>query len=65
LSATAAAPRKDLLKPEQVAARWGVPVSHVWRLAREGKVPHVKLGRYVRFHPDALDEWERSGGRGV
>jgi excisionase family DNA binding protein len=65
MSAHAATTRQALLTPEQVAAKWGVPKSHVWRLAREGKVPHVKLGRYVRFHPDALDEWERAGGRGV
>ena len=48
-----------LLKAEEVAERWGVPRSQVYRLAREGKVPAVKIGRYTRFHPDAVAEYER------
>lgn len=38
-----------LLTAEQVAARWQVPKSQVYRLAREGRVPVVRLGRYMRF----------------
>jgi excisionase family DNA binding protein len=35
----------------------GVP--HTWLLAqaRAGRVPHHKLGHYVRFNPDDLKEW--------
>jgi excisionase family DNA binding protein len=44
---------------EQLAERWQVNVAHVYRLARENQIPHMKLGRYTRFHPDAIDAFER------
>jgi len=48
-----------LLTAEQVAERWQIPASHVYRLARDERIPVVRLGRYVRFHPDALEAFER------
>lgn len=43
----------DLLTPEQVGERLGYTPRYVLRLAREGKLPRVKLGRRsVRFRPD-------------
>ncbi|MGA2454393.1 MAG: helix-turn-helix domain-containing protein [Solirubrobacteraceae bacterium] len=35
----------------------GVP--HTWLLAqaREARIPHHRLGHYVRFNPDDLQEW--------
>ena len=35
----------------------GVP--HTWLLtqAREGRIPHHRLGHYVRFDPEDLKEW--------
>ena len=52
-----------LLTAEQVAERWQVPRSMVYRLAREGKLPTVAIGRYYRFRVAALVEWEQGGGR--
>lgn len=51
-----------LLTAEDLAARWQVPRSHVYRLAREGKLPVVKLGRYKRFRIAAIEAFEASGG---
>jgi excisionase family DNA binding protein len=48
----------QLLTAEQLAARWQVPTSHVYRLAREGKIPVVELGRYRRFRLDAIEWFE-------
>lgn len=48
-----------LWNAEDLAARWGVRESHVYRLAREGAIPSVRLGRYVRFRPDAIEAFER------
>lgn len=31
----------------------------LYRLAREGKVPHIRLGRSVRYRVSALLEWMR------
>lgn len=51
-----------LLTADDVAARWQVPRSHVYRLAREGKVPVVELGRYKRFAEAAVEDFESTGG---
>jgi excisionase family DNA binding protein len=48
----------QLLTAEQLAERWQVAPAHVYRLAREGKVPVVKLGRYYRFRVDAIERFE-------
>jgi excisionase family DNA binding protein len=48
-----------LLTPEELAARWSVPKSHIYRLARAGAVPTVRLGKYVRVHPAAIEAFER------
>jgi excisionase family DNA binding protein len=51
----------QLLTAEQLARRWQVPPSHVYRLTREGRIPVVKLGRYYRYRPDAIDHFEMQG----
>ena len=51
----------QLLTAEQLARRWQVPPSHVYRLTREGRIPVVKLGRYYRYRPDAIDHFEMRG----
>jgi hypothetical protein len=33
----------------------------VYRLTREGRTPVVKLGRYYRYRPDAIDHFEMQG----
>jgi excisionase family DNA binding protein len=48
----------QLLTAEQLAERWQVPKSHVYRLAREGKIPVVELGRYKRFRFEAIERFE-------
>lgn len=40
-----------------VAERLGVPKSWVLESARSGAIPHVRLGRYVRFDLDDVEEW--------
>ena len=44
---------------EQLAERWQVPKAHVYRLARDGRIPVVAIGRYYRFRPAAIEAWER------
>jgi excisionase family DNA binding protein len=48
----------QLLTADQLAQRWQVPRSHVYRLSRSGQIPHVKLGRYLRYRVDAIEAWE-------
>ena len=35
----------------------GVPYTWLLAQAREGRIPHHRLGHYVRFDPDDLKEW--------
>jgi excisionase family DNA binding protein len=46
-----------LLDAKAAAQLLGVP--HTWLLAqaRAGRIPHHRLGHYVRFDPDDLREW--------
>lgn len=47
-----------LLTADELAARWQVEKSHVYRLSREGAIPAVKLGRYYRFRLDLIEAFE-------
>jgi excisionase family DNA binding protein len=51
-----------LLTAEELAYRWQVPKSHVYRLSREGRIPTVKLGKYYRYRLDAIAAWEVAHG---
>lgn len=51
-----------LLTGQQVAVRWQVPTSQVYRLTRESRLPVVRLGRYYRYQLDAVEAFEREGG---
>lgn len=48
----------QLWTAEQLAERWQVPTSQVYRLTREQKIPAVKLGRYYRYSPAAIEAFE-------
>ncbi len=47
----------QLLSIEQLADRLGITVRHVRRLIAERRVPYIKVGRLVRFDPDAIKNW--------
>jgi excisionase family DNA binding protein len=51
------------LTVDDLAERWQVPKSHVYRLTREGVIPAVRLGRYYRYRLDAIERWEASSER--
>lgn len=38
-----------------IAERYGVPRSWVYELSRQGRIPCQRLGRYVRFDPEAVE----------
>ncbi|HEV7774886.1 MAG TPA: helix-turn-helix domain-containing protein [Conexibacter sp.] len=46
------------------AALLGVPRSWVLAQARAQRIPHVRLGRYVRFEPEELQAWWECRRRG-
>jgi len=62
LIAEARAPR--LVDAEAAAGMLGVPKSWVLAEARANRIPHVQLGRYVRFDPVEVEAWWRARVRG-
>jgi len=46
-----------LLTIPQVAKRLAISDGRAYELARQGKLPNVKVGKYVRVEPAALDAW--------
>lgn len=51
-----------LLTAEELAERWQVPTSQVYRLTRDGAIPTVKLGRYYRYRLDQVERFELGDG---
>jgi excisionase family DNA binding protein len=52
-------------KPAELATLLGVKLSTVYNWTHIGYVPHVKMGKLLRFRKDSIDEWlkrqERKG----
>ena len=46
-----------LVTAGEVAERLGVPESWVRESARSGAIPHVRLGRYIRFDLADVERW--------
>jgi excisionase family DNA binding protein len=53
-----------LIDAKAASALLGVP--HTWLLAesRADRIPHVRLGRYVRFEAAELEAWWRARAQG-
>lgn len=54
-----------LMTADEVAEMLSVPTRWVREHTRSGLLPCVRLGRYVRYRGDAVDEWvaaQESGG---
>lgn len=50
--------REALLTIRQVAERLNVPESRAYELARQGKLPAVRIGKYVRVSVEGLAEYQ-------
>ena len=48
---------KSYLTIEDVAKRFGVNVTTVYRLVQQGKLPAFKIGNQWRFSETRLEEW--------
>ncbi len=55
-------PARRLLSVDPVAELLGLTRPAVYRLVREGKLPAVAVGRYLRFDPIAVGKWIDAGG---
>jgi excisionase family DNA binding protein len=48
------------LKPSTIAARLDVHRSHVYKLIKDGTLPHIRIGKAVRVPTPALEAYLRS-----
>jgi excisionase family DNA binding protein len=48
-----------LIDAKAASTLLGVPYTWLLAQARAGNIPHHRLGHYVRFDPDDLQEWLR------
>jgi len=46
-----------LLTADEVAEMLRVDRSWVYSATRSGRIPHIRLGRYVRFSEAAIETW--------
>jgi excisionase family DNA binding protein len=49
--------REKMLKPEQMAEMLNVARKTVVTMAREGRIPSIRLGRFYRFDSEEIDRW--------
>jgi len=49
--------QRPYLTIQDVARRFGVNTTTVYRLAKRGKLPAFKVGNQWRFSEDRLNEW--------
>ena len=52
-----------LLTPEQLADRWSIAKATIYTHTRAGKIPAVRIGRLYRYRLEAIEEYERDGGK--
>lgn len=50
---------------DDVARKFNVPKSWIYVAVASGKLPHVRIGKYVRFRPDDIESYLRSQQRGT
>lgn len=51
------APNLRTLSVPEAAEATGIPERTIRSLVQSRKIPYVKIGRYVRFHPADLQAW--------
>jgi excisionase family DNA binding protein len=54
-----------LLAADDVANYLGVRTDWVYREVRAGRLPHIRLGRAVRFRRESIEAWIDSRERGM
>lgn len=60
-----AEPGSRLLEADEVARYLGMRTDWVYREVRAGRLPHIRLGRAVRFRRESIEAWLESRERGA
>ena len=54
-----------LLTPKEAASTLSISARKLWGLTASGEIPHVRIGRSVRYPVDDLQRWiddQKTGG---
>jgi excisionase family DNA binding protein len=51
-----------VIRAPAVAERYDLSLDRVYELAREGRIPAIRLGKQLRFSLEQLAKWEAAGG---
>ena len=54
-----------LLTPKQVAEALAISPRKLWGMTASGEIPHIRIGRCVRYPADDLQRWiddQKEGG---
>lgn len=54
-----------LLEADDIASYLGMRTDWVYREVRAGRLPHIRLGRAVRFRQESIDAWLASREHGT
>ena len=55
-------PLRRLARADEVVEATGISKPRLYELCRRGQIPHIKLGRSVRFDVRAVAGWLAAGG---
>ena len=47
----------DVMTIQETSSYLRIPISSLYKLAQEGKIPCQKVGRHWRFRKEAIDRW--------
>lgn len=47
---------------QEVAEALGLRLHRIYALTREHRIPHVRIGRQVRYPVEAIRDWVAAGG---
>jgi excisionase family DNA binding protein len=53
-----------LLRRRDAADVLGISERKIWSLTASGEIPHVRIGRCVRYPADQLQQWIRAQTKG-
>ncbi|MCP4570636.1 MAG: helix-turn-helix domain-containing protein [FCB group bacterium] len=48
---------ENLLTPQEMADVLGVAVSTIYQWTHQEYIPHIKIGRFVRFRISIVEKW--------
>lgn len=51
------APSRSLLTPKQACVLLTIGARKLWELTNRGEIPHLRIGRSLRYVPEDLEEW--------